>query len=70
MAAASANLGPVSRATPTFTATERPGRKAAPSSAPKGAVVVTSGRGTKSQARSDGRAAAKPGARKSKPGAR
>ncbi|MYM36707.1 DEAD/DEAH box helicase [Duganella sp. FT94W] len=39
-------------------------------SAPKGAIVVTSGRGTKSQARSDGRAAAKPGARKSKPGSR
>ncbi|MBV7534474.1 DEAD/DEAH box helicase [Duganella sp. sic0402] len=37
---------------------------------PKGAIVVTGGRGAKSQARSDGRAAAKPGARKSKPGAR
>nr|WP_315261081.1 DEAD/DEAH box helicase [uncultured Duganella sp.] len=39
-------------------------------SAPKGAIVTTGGRGAKSQARSDGRAAAKPGARKSKPGPR
>ncbi|MYN30254.1 ATP-dependent helicase, partial [Duganella sp. CY42W] len=38
--------------------------------APKGAVVVTGARGAKSQARSDGRAAAKPGARKGKPGPR
>jgi superfamily II DNA/RNA helicase len=38
--------------------------------APKGAVVVAGGRGAKSQARSDGRAAAKPGGRKSKPGSR
>jgi superfamily II DNA/RNA helicase len=38
--------------------------------APKGAVVVTGARGAKSQARSDGRAAAKPGGRKGKPGAR
>jgi superfamily II DNA/RNA helicase len=37
---------------------------------PKGAIVVTGGRGAKSQARSDGRAAAKPGGRKSKPGPR
>jgi superfamily II DNA/RNA helicase len=40
------------------------------SGAPKGAVVVTGGKGAKSQARSDGRAAAKPGGRKSKPGSR
>jgi superfamily II DNA/RNA helicase len=37
---------------------------------PKGVLVVAGGRGAKSQARSDGRAAAKPGGRKAKPGAR
>ncbi|MRX09911.1 DEAD/DEAH box helicase [Pseudoduganella sp. FT25W] len=38
--------------------------------APKGAVVVTAGRGAKSQARTEGRAAAKPAGRRSKPGPR
>jgi superfamily II DNA/RNA helicase len=38
--------------------------------APKGAVVVTAGRGAKSQARTEGRAAAKPAARKSRSGPR
>jgi superfamily II DNA/RNA helicase len=38
--------------------------------APKGAVVVTNGRGAKSQARTDGRAAAKPAGRKSRSGPR
>jgi hypothetical protein len=38
--------------------------------APKGAVVVTNGRGAKSQARTEGRAAAKPAGRKSRSGPR
>jgi superfamily II DNA/RNA helicase len=46
------------------------GARGAGGAAPKGAVVVAGGRGAKSQARSDGRAAAKPGGRKSKPGSR
>jgi superfamily II DNA/RNA helicase len=46
------------------------GGRSAGGGAPKGAVVVAGGRGAKSQARSDGRAAAKPGGRKSKPGSR
>jgi superfamily II DNA/RNA helicase len=47
-----------------------PRSKGADFGAPKGAVVVTGARGAKSQARSDGRAAAKPGGRKGKPGPR
>ncbi|MYM67531.1 DEAD/DEAH box helicase [Pseudoduganella sp. FT55W] len=46
------------------------GSRGAGGGAPKGAVVVTSGRGAKSQARVAGRAAAQPGGRKSKPGSR
>jgi superfamily II DNA/RNA helicase len=44
-------------------------RTSAPA-APKGAIVVTAGRGAKSQARTEGRAAAKPSARKSRSGPR
>ncbi|SHN43921.1 Superfamily II DNA and RNA helicase [Duganella sacchari] len=40
------------------------------SAPPKGAVVVAGGRGAKSQARVEGRAASQPGGRKSKPGSR
>ena len=43
---------------------------ARPSVAPKGAIIVTGGRGAKSAARSAGKAAAQPGARKGKPGGR
>jgi ATP-dependent RNA helicase RhlE len=42
----------------------------AKSAAPKGAVVVTGGRGAKSLARSAGKVTAQPGGRKSKPGGR
>ena len=41
-----------------------------PAAAPKGAVVVTGGRGAKSLARAAGKATAQPGGRKSKPGPR
>ena len=43
---------------------------ARPAPAPKGAVIVAGGRGAKSVARSAGKAAAQPGARKGKPGGR
>ena len=46
------------------------GAKGAAAAAPKGAVIVAGGRGAKSAARSAGKAAAQPGARKSKPGGR
>jgi ATP-dependent RNA helicase RhlE len=41
-----------------------------PAAAPKGAVVVTGGRGAKSLARAAGKATAQPGGRKGKPGGR